>query len=600
MDIISGNVTTTQEISGEVSPIKSVFGEATLLQATWTSISGKPFNNLDDSDFEVVDGVLKVIGGGGGGGTSTLCWLPSVSADGVLSFAQSASITPPTAVNIKGPKGDTGLTGTKGDKGDKGDTGEQGIQGLQGIQGEKGDTGEKGTDGINGTNGTDGQDGFSPTITVYENTDMSYKLSVTDVNGSFQTPNLKGSNGGGTGGTTDYTALSNKPTINTVELIGNKTSADLGIASAEHSHTVSNISDFPTSLPASDVSEWAKSPTKPTYTASEVGALPNTTTIPTKTSQLTNDSNFVVDSTYVHTDNNFTSALKSSYDNAVTNSHTHSNKSVLDNTTASYTTEEKTKLSSLDNYSLPTASTTVKGGIKVDGTSITVDENGVASASESGGGLTEADVFAICEAGVTTLGNQITTISWYMSRAYIPSSVISMGSNWFREAIATYEINGGEHLTTAGTYFAYNCTALTTLSLPALTTARSHFAQSCTSLTTISLPALTTADTSFAQSCTALTTISLPVLTTAGTYFACNCPLTHLVVGGANTLTLTSTSNNTYTAWKLPVADMVAFGTALTRATATTTLTFGATYWNALTAAQKAIFTNKNYTVTTA
>ena len=69
MDIISGNVTTTQEISGEVSPIKSVSGEATLLQATWTSISGKPFDSLDDSDFEVVDGVLKVIGGGGGGFT---------------------------------------------------------------------------------------------------------------------------------------------------------------------------------------------------------------------------------------------------------------------------------------------------------------------------------------------------------------------------------------------------------------------------------------------------------------------------------------------------------------------------------------------------
>ena len=34
MDIISGNVTTTQEISGEVSLIKSVSGEATLLQAT--------------------------------------------------------------------------------------------------------------------------------------------------------------------------------------------------------------------------------------------------------------------------------------------------------------------------------------------------------------------------------------------------------------------------------------------------------------------------------------------------------------------------------------------------------------------------------------
>ena len=38
---------------------------------------------------------------------------------------------------------------------------------------------------------------------------------------------------------------------------------------------------------------WVNSATKPTYTASEVGALPAGTTIPSKTSQLTNDSNFL-------------------------------------------------------------------------------------------------------------------------------------------------------------------------------------------------------------------------------------------------------------------------------------------------------------------
>ena len=37
---------------------------------------------------------------------------------------------------------------------------------------------------------------------------------------------------------------------------------------------------YPTTLPASDVSSWAKASTKPTYTASEVGALPDTTVIP--------------------------------------------------------------------------------------------------------------------------------------------------------------------------------------------------------------------------------------------------------------------------------------------------------------------------------
>lgn len=42
---------------------------------------------------------------------------------------------------------------------------------------------------------------------------------------------------------------------------------------------------------------WVNSATKPTYTATEVGALPVGTIIPSKTSQLTNDSNYVTSST---------------------------------------------------------------------------------------------------------------------------------------------------------------------------------------------------------------------------------------------------------------------------------------------------------------
>lgn len=41
------------------------------------------------------------------------------------------------------------------------------------------------------------------------------------------------------------------------------------------------------------VPDWAKNPQKPTYTASEVGALPDTTKIPSKTSDLQNDSGFL-------------------------------------------------------------------------------------------------------------------------------------------------------------------------------------------------------------------------------------------------------------------------------------------------------------------
>jgi len=46
----------------------------------------------------------------------------------------------------------------------------------------------------------------------------------------------------------------------------------------DHTHTRKDITDFPTSLPASDVYDWAKQPNKPAYTAGEVRARPNTWT----------------------------------------------------------------------------------------------------------------------------------------------------------------------------------------------------------------------------------------------------------------------------------------------------------------------------------
>lgn len=57
-----------------------------------------------------------------------------------------------------------------------------------------------GTDGTNGTNGQDGApgtDGFSPTIVVKTSTSTEYILTITDKNGSYDTPNLKDSGGGG-------------------------------------------------------------------------------------------------------------------------------------------------------------------------------------------------------------------------------------------------------------------------------------------------------------------------------------------------------------------------------------------------------------------
>lgn len=45
-----------------------------------------------------------------------------------------------------------------------------------------------------------------------------------------------------------------------------------------------------------DIYGWAQASTKPSYTAGEVGALPSTTSIPSKTSDLTNDSGFITTS----------------------------------------------------------------------------------------------------------------------------------------------------------------------------------------------------------------------------------------------------------------------------------------------------------------
>lgn len=157
-------------------------------------------------------------------------------------------------------------------------------------------------------------------------------------------------------GTTNYDALNNKPSIEGVELTGNKSLSELNAYTKGQTDTLlsqkadrseipslegyatqqwvqdkhyltqhqslseyytkgqtnnllngkANTSDIPTKVSdltndsgfidtESDptVPQWAKQPSKPTYTANEVGALPSTTTIPSKTSDLTNDSGYI-------------------------------------------------------------------------------------------------------------------------------------------------------------------------------------------------------------------------------------------------------------------------------------------------------------------
>ena len=110
--------------------------------------------------------------------------------------------------------------------------------------------------------------------------------------------------GGGEGGTSDYNALANKPKLNGVEIAGNKTSTDYKIVSSEQG--IENNGKFLgvgvdgnvtlVDKPTYTADEVGARPDTWTPSAEDVGALPNDTEIPSKTSDLKNDSGFITNS----------------------------------------------------------------------------------------------------------------------------------------------------------------------------------------------------------------------------------------------------------------------------------------------------------------
>lgn len=90
---------------------------------------------------------------------------------------------------------------------------------------------------------------------------------------------------GGGGGTDDYTELTNKPQINNVTLTGNKTSSQIGVADAVHTHTVSQITDFPTLATVATSGDYDDLINKPSLstvaTSGDYDDLINKPTIPT-------------------------------------------------------------------------------------------------------------------------------------------------------------------------------------------------------------------------------------------------------------------------------------------------------------------------------
>lgn len=123
-------------------------------------------------------------------------------------------------------------------------------------------------------------------ITV--NFENQYKIvDNTDI-GTVKILMLKGEKGDS--GVSDYNAVSNKPRINDYELIGNKTAGQLGLAAVGDIPTktsdLTNDSGFITS---------SAIPTNVSAFTNDAGYI-TSAAVPTKTSDLTNDSGFITDS----------------------------------------------------------------------------------------------------------------------------------------------------------------------------------------------------------------------------------------------------------------------------------------------------------------
>ena len=171
-----------------------------------------------------------------------------------------------------------------------------------------------------------------------------------------------------------YNDLSNKPQINSIELTGNKSLADLGIQPTgdyalkselpENTSDLTNDSGFITNQVNDLVNYPLTSSLATVATSGSYNDLSGLPSIPTKVSDLTNDSGFVTNSVNNLTNYTLTSdlanvATSGSY-NDLSNQPTIPTKDVL-----------------------PIATATALGGVKIDEETITINSDGVISVAQA-------------------------------------------------------------------------------------------------------------------------------------------------------------------------------------------------------------------------
>ena len=197
---------------------------------------------------------------------------------------------------------------------------------------------------------------------------------------------------------------------------------------------------------------------------------------------------------------------------------------------------------------------------------------------EGGGGIPEYERYSIVDEGETSVPNMNSSssaVNWLMSKVYIPPSVTQIGT-YFVARSAITEASGGGFGLTFGTYAFRDCTLLAIIDLPSVTQFGEHAFSSCTLLATIDLPSVTQFGNAAFQGCTSMTNIDLG--------------------SRSNVLTVSTLFLQPD---NLTVDSFLQVGNALVDNTggAAETIFVKAVAWNNLTEEQKAIFTNKNYTI---
>ena len=156
----------------------------------------------------------------------------------------------------------------------------------------------KGAKGAKGDPGSAGSDGISPVVSV-ETISGGHRITITDAEGSQSFDVLDGASGSGSG---DMTKAVYDPKGKAKDIFA--------YADAKYSKPSGGIpkkdlaSDVQASLSKADsalqrytetdptVPAWAKAKTKPTYTASEVGALPANTRIPSTVAEMSDSGDY--------------------------------------------------------------------------------------------------------------------------------------------------------------------------------------------------------------------------------------------------------------------------------------------------------------------